>query len=79
MILAIEAQRSLPMPFLTGRRLTQPQAQHTSSIQSSFGRGWAVHYRHGRAMRDDQSAGTFSIPLMRVIARRSKRHCPWAQ
>jgi spore germination cell wall hydrolase CwlJ-like protein len=41
----------------------------------ALGRGAAVHYRHGHVARDDPSAGTASIPLMRVMPHRSKRHC----
>ena len=51
------------MPFLVGRRLILPQAQPTSSIQPSFGRGAAVHSRHGHLARDDPSAGTSFTPL----------------
>jgi hypothetical protein len=52
MIRAIRVQQQLRMPFSVARRLILPQAQHTSSIQQSFGRGAVVHYRYGQLARD---------------------------
>jgi cell wall hydrolase len=51
-----------------------PQGQLISSTQSSFGRGAAVHYRHGPLERDGPSAGTPSIPP--IAPHRSTRPRP---
>jgi len=55
------------------RRLILPQAQHTSSIQQSFGRGAVVHYRHGHVERDYPSAATLSTFLKGMVPHRSQR------
>jgi hypothetical protein len=63
----------LRMPFLVARRLILPQAQHTSSIPQSFGRGAVVLYRHGQAERDYLLAATPSTFLNEVMPHRSNR------
>src|SRR5688500_20011324 len=72
---AIRMQPGLRIPFLLDRGRILPRAQRTSSIQQSFGRGAAVHCRHGR-VRSEEHTSELQSPcnlVCRLLLEKKKR------